>query len=372
MKSDYVQLLDATLQHLERLRAEGVGFVPVKPSTLAALAAPIKATPPSRPSAAAVSSPASTAAMPPAPASVARPSTVRPAPPRSAPAVPGGDAFESFESAQPVSTAPVPKPVAPVERPSFDATFESAVLPVNPPASKSTAPAVFSSPEALGPMPARLDAAAKEEAMRAMRQRVMACVRCPQLVATRRSVVFGEGNIHARLMFVGEAPGVDEDLQGEPFVGAAGGKLTQMIQAMGLARGDVFIANVLKCRPDTPVQVTGNRKPTSEEMSTCLPYLQEQIEVIQPEVVVALGATAVEGLFGQKQVFIGRVRGRWQTFRGIPVMPTYHPSYILRSENNRNESMLVKRAVWEDLLAVMERLQMPISAKQRGYFKKTG
>lgn len=203
--------------------------------------------------------------------------------------------------------------------------------------------------------------------MESLRERVQACVRCPNLVRARKSVVFGVGDVHARLMFVGEAPGVDEDAQGEPFVGAAGEKLTKIIQTMGLSRATVFIGNVLKCRPDTPGQVSGNRKPTPEEMATCLPYLHEQIELIQPEVIVALGATAVEGLFGQKQVFIGRLRGRWQTFRGIPVMPTFHPSYILR-----NETLQVKRQIWEDMLAVMERLQMPISDKQRRFFTVAG
>lgn len=373
MSSDYVQLLDATIRHLEKLRAEGVEFVPVKGATLAALAAPIKVAPAQRPSvhSPTAAPPRSVGAMPSAPPP--QPPVARPAAPRSLPTSSGEESFESFDSAVPVSDSES-RPVSSFGRPSFGNAsgdvFESSILPVTPTQPKAALAAALSSPETLAPLPPRLESTAKEDAMRALRQRVLACVRCPQLVATRRSVVFGEGDIHARLMFVGEAPGMDEDLQGEPFVGAAGGKLTQMIQAMGLTRAGVFIANVLKCRPDTPAQVTGNRKPTSAEMSTCLPYLQEQIELIQPEVIVALGATAVEGLFGQSQVFIGRVRGRWQPFRGISVMPTYHPSYILRSEENPAEAMKVKRMVWEDLLAVMERLQLPISTKQRGYFKK--
>lgn len=374
MSSDYVQLLDATLRHLEKLRAEGVEFIPVKAATLSALTAPIKAAPAQRSGiqsqTSSVSSASSVAALPPAPPAV---TTTRPPVARSVTASSGDDPFESFDSAAPVSDSGSkqgPSTGRPSLAHSSGEVFESSILPVTPTQPKGAPSQSLSSPETLAPLPARLEPAAKEDAMRALRQRVMACVRCPNLVATRRSVVFGEGNIHARLLFIGEAPGMDEDLQGEPFVGAAGSKLTQMIQAMGLTRQDVFIANVLKCRPDTPAQVTGNRKPTSAEMSTCLPYLQEQVELIQPEVIVALGATAVEGLFGQKQVFIGRVRGRWQPFRGIPVMPTYHPSYILRSEDNPAEAMKVKRMVWEDLLAAMERLQLPISAKQRGYFKK--
>jgi DNA polymerase len=164
-------------------------------------------------------------------------------------------------------------------------------------------------------------------------------------------------------MFVGEAPGADEDVKGEPFVGAAGQLLTRIIKAMGLSRETVYIANILKCRPDTPGQTSGNRKPTPEEMKTCLPYLLEQIRIIQPKVIVALGATAMEGLFGRPMP-ITRVRGHWQMFQGTPVMPTFHPSYLLR-----NQAPAVKRQVWEDMLQVLERLGLPISEKQRNYFK---
>jgi len=175
-------------------------------------------------------------------------------------------------------------------------------------------------------------------------------------------VVFGVGSAHARLMFVGEAPGADEDLQGEPFVGKAGQLLTRIIQTMGLTRETVYIANILKCRPDTPGQTSGNRKPTPAEMVTCLPYLLEQIDLIQPNVLVALGGTAVEGLFG-KMEGITRLRGRWLEFRGTPLMPTYHPAYLLR-----NQALAEKRKVWEDMLQVMARLGLPISEKQRGFF----
>ena len=165
-------------------------------------------------------------------------------------------------------------------------------------------------------------------------------------------------------MFVGEAPGADEDEQGEPFVGKAGQLLTKIIQATGLSRGDVYIANILKCRPDTPGQSAGNRKPTPEEMQTCIPYLHEQIDLIRPKVIIALGATAVEGLLG-KTVGITKLRGHWQTYRGTLLMPTYHPAYLLR-----NQAMSEKRRVWEDMLAAMEKLEMPISEKQRNFFLK--
>ena len=163
-------------------------------------------------------------------------------------------------------------------------------------------------------------------------------------------------------MFVGEAPGADEDLKGEPFVGRAGELLTRIIQTMGFQRSDVFIANVLKCRPNMPAGVSGNRPPTPEEMETCLPYLRKQIELIEPKIVVALGAVAMRGLFGKTEP-MGQMRGRWHTFGSIPVMPTYHPSYLLRAQ-----AISEKRRVWEDMLQVLERLGLPISEKQRNYF----
>ncbi|MDB6026968.1 MAG: polymerase, partial [Verrucomicrobiales bacterium] len=155
-----------------------------------------------------------------------------------------------------------------------------------------------------------------------------------------------------------------EDEQGEPFVGKAGQLLTKIIQTMGYARESIYIANILKCRPDMPAGEAGNRKPTPEEMNTCLPYLLEQIDLIQPKVIVALGGTAMEGLFG-KGLGITKLRGKWMTYRDIPTMPTYHPSYLLR-----NQALSEKRNVWEDMLEVLERLGKPISDKQRGYFLK--
>ena len=202
----------------------------------------------------------------------------------------------------------------------------------------------------------------KSAAFAELQKRALSCVKCPHLVKSRTQVVFGVGNPEAELMFVGEAPGADEDEQGEPFVGRAGQLLTKIIQATGLSRADVYIANILKCRPDTPGQSAGNRKPTPDEMATCIPYLHEQIDLIKPKVLVALGATAVEGLLG-KTLGITKLRGNWQTYRGMPLMPTYHPEYLLR-----NQAMSEKRKVWEDMLAVMEKLEMPISEKQRNYF----
>ena len=215
---------------------------------------------------------------------------------------------------------------------------------------------------ALNPQPSTLNSA-KAQAIAELRTRAMQCLKCPHLASTRTQVVFGVGNIDAELMFVGEGPGADEDLQGEPFVGLAGQLLTRMIKAMGLVREDVYIANVLKCRPDMPAGSSGNRKPTPEEMQTCIPYLHAQIDLIQPKVLVALGGTAVEGLLGKSGIM--KLRGQWQTYRGLPLMPTFHPAYLLRNQSNAE-----KRKVWEDLMAVMEKLALPISDKQRGYFLK--
>ncbi len=200
--------------------------------------------------------------------------------------------------------------------------------------------------------------------MAELRARVIPCIKCPNLASSRTQVVFGVGDIHAQLMFVGEAPGADEDEQGEPFIGKAGQLLTKIIQAMALSRETVYIANILKCRPDTPGQTAGNRKPTPAEMETCKPYLLEQIRIIQPRAIVALGATAIDGLLGKTEG-ISKLRGSWQEFQGIPLMPTYHPAYLLR-----NQALSEKRKVWEDMLLVMEKLGMPISEKQRNFFLK--
>jgi uracil-DNA glycosylase family 4 len=202
----------------------------------------------------------------------------------------------------------------------------------------------------------------KHEKFRQLEQTTLACRKCPHLAAFRHQVVFGVGNPDAELMFVGEAPGADEDLQGEPFVGRAGELLTRIIQTMGFSRGEVYIANVLKCRPDMPPGSSGNRPPTAEEMATCLPYLREQIALIQPKLMVALGGVAMRGLLGANQP-MRALRGRWHQFAGIPVMPTFHPSYLLR-----NQSLTEKRKVWEDMLLVLERLKRPITERQRNFF----
>jgi DNA polymerase len=202
----------------------------------------------------------------------------------------------------------------------------------------------------------------KAELLEPIRELVQACMKCAHLACSRTQTVFGVGNPDADLMFIGEAPGVDEDRQGEPFVGRAGQLLTKILKAMNFAREDVYIANILKCRPNTPPGSFGNRVPTPMEMQTCRPYLVEQIEVIQPKVLVALGAVAVEGLLGTRGT-MRELRGRWHAYNGIPLMITYHPAYLLR-----NQAPSEKRKVWEDMLQVLERLDRPITERQRNYF----
>jgi len=223
--------------------------------------------------------------------------------------------------------------------------------------------AVFVGETSASPIGRRLqEARHKAELLASVRERVGACTKCAHLACSRTQTVFGVGNPDADLMFIGEAPGADEDQQGEPFVGRAGQLLTRILKAMNFAREDVYIANILKCRPDMPAGSFGNRPPTPKEMQTCRPYLVEQIDIIQPSVLVALGAVAVEGLLGTRAA-MRELRGRWQTYNNIPLMITYHPAYLLR-----NQAPSEKRKVWEDMLQVMERLERPISERQRNYF----
>ncbi len=221
---------------------------------------------------------------------------------------------------------------------------------------------IQAAPTAPPPAPARAALGSKVALLAEVQARVAPCTKCPHLARSRTQTVFGVGNPDADLMFIGEAPGADEDAQGEPFVGRAGQLLTKIIKAMGFDRTDVYIANVLKCRPDMPRGSFGNRPPTPAEMQTCLPFLAEQIGIIQPKVLVALGATAVEGLLGTRGP-MHSMRGRWHEHHETPLMITYHPSYLLR-----NQSPTEKRKVWEDMLQVLERLERPISEKQRNYF----
>jgi len=183
---------------------------------------------------------------------------------------------------------------------------------------------------------------------------VAACTKCG-LSTTRTQTVFARGNPEARLCFVGEAPGADEDAQGLPFVGRAGQLLDKMIGAMGLDPAkDVYVCNILKCRPP------GNRRPEPEEMAACFPYLNEQLALVRPRVIVALGNTAVAALLETK-LGITKLRGQWKLYRSVLVMPTYHPSYLLRPSPQQIEA---KRQAWEDLQLVMKELGLELPRRK--------
>jgi uracil-DNA glycosylase family 4 len=246
-----------------------------------------------------------------------------------------------------------------------------------PPASGTSGPLVPAAPPPPPPPPVLAAAprppieivgSTKQEKWNHLRDRVLNDPECRKHVRPGKKVVLGVGSLDARIMFVGEAPGGEEEIQGEPFVGPAGQLLTKMIQAMGLLRSDVYIGNIMNWRPEMELSASGeqfgNRPPTAEEMAYCLPHLRAQIDIVAPGYLVALGATAAQGLLGPGAFkALGEVRGRWKDFQGRPLMITYHPSYILR--NNSNKS---KRLIWEDLLQVMDRAELPVSDKQRGYF----
>lgn len=205
-----------------------------------------------------------------------------------------------------------------------------------------------------------------EEKLAALRAMAETWEPALSMASLRKTMVFAVGNPQASLMFVGEAPGAEEEKLREPFVGPAGQKLTAIIKAMGLDRPQVYISNICKFRPAMDNQGSGNRKPAPEEMRACLPFVLTEISLIAPKVIVALGATAAEGLGIPGSV--GGLRGKFHNTQGIPTMVTYHPSYLLREEK-MGDGIRAKRQVWEDMLKVMEKLELPISAKQRGYFQ---
>jgi uracil-DNA glycosylase len=202
----------------------------------------------------------------------------------------------------------------------------------------------------LAPLPeSRVAPAHKAEALGAIQEDIGDCTRCPLAYAGRRTIVFGDGDANARLMFVGEGPGADEDTSGIPFVGKAGQLLNNMIQAMGLKREQVYIANIVKCRPPA------NRVPEPVEANTCDQFLLQQIDVVQPQVVVALGATAAMYLLGVKQS-LSALRGRWHRCRGAKLVVTYHPAFLLRDPRMKSEA-------WKDLQMVMAEMGLKAPAK---------
>ena len=191
----------------------------------------------------------------------------------------------------------------------------------------------------------------RAERLKVLQQSIVGCTLC-RLHEQRTQTVFSRGTGSSGICFVGEGPGADEDEQGFPFVGKAGQLLDRMIMAMGLSRDEVYVCNIVKCRPPD------NRKPAPEEMATCKPYLEKQLDLLQPEVIVALGATAVEGLLGISEG-ITRMRGKWKLYRGnIPVMPTFHPAYLLRNPP-------AKHPVWEDMCEVLRHMGKPVPGRAK-------
>jgi uracil-DNA glycosylase family 4 len=306
--------LTALTEELRRLKAAGTKSIAVSDETMAALHKAVKAR-------ASIASNAAASAKEPAPSrsgSIALPAEK----PRQVPAAPA-----------------------------------KVVAEVPEPAESFPAPVAFTIPEGT-----------KSARMTALREHILNDAVCRARVRPGKKIVVGVGSLDARIMFVGEAPGAEEELQGEPFVGPAGQLLTKMIGAMGLQRSDVYIGNIMNWRPEMPLDASGvqygNRPPSEGELRYCLPYLRAQIEIVNPDLLVALGTTAAQGLLGYGSFkALSEVRGRWTDFAGKPLMITYHPSYILRNQSNRS-----KRMIWEDLLHVMERAGLPISEKQRTFF----
>jgi uracil-DNA glycosylase len=245
-------------------------------------------------------------------------------------------AVERVVEPLPVKAVPAPVIAAPVvpSRPDF----------LEPPIAKLV------SFDNLVPLPeVRVVAAGKADALRAIQEEIGDCTRCPLAYAGRRKIVFADGDPNARLMFVGEGPGADEDASGVPFVGKAGQLLNNMIGAMGLKREEVYIANIVKCRPPA------NRAPEPVEANTCSQFLLRQIDVVQPQVIVALGATAATYLLGVKQSLVS-LRGKWHGCRGAKLAVTYHPAFLLRDPRQKGEA-------WKDLQMVMAEMGLKGAGK---------
>jgi uracil-DNA glycosylase, family 4 len=315
-------VLQAISEELARLKAEGEQVVSVSEEALAGLRALVKARVPADIPAAGSAAPRDSASR----------GTGSPAA--------SGAILSAFDASAPKKTT------GPVVR----------LAPAAPAAATLPPPPVVVLPEG--------DKATRYAALREMATTHPVCL---ANVRPGKKAVLGVGPLDAKIFFVGEAPGAEEEVKGEPFVGPAGQLLTKMIGAMGLKREQVYIGNIMCWRPQMPTppgaEQIGNRPPTPEEMAFCLPFLRASIEIVQPELLVALGGTAAQGLLGEKFTTLGAARSKWHDFAGKPLMVTYHPSYLLRNGSNR-----AKRMVWEDLLKVMERAGLPISEKQRNYF----
>lgn len=308
MIDDPAEALDILLEELKRQKAAGVRRVSITADSLAALK--------------------SLAGSPVAPAAIPTPA--------------------------PAKAAPVPAPARPVAAPAT-----APVRPVTPAAPK---PAVVVSAAPIPDAPIfTLAAGTKAERMQALRQLVDACVETKKHLTAPQRPLLGHGSLEAKVVFVGEAPTIGEMEAGQAFAGESGELLQKILSAAAINQADCYFAPVMVWRPEPPTQY-GKRPPTARELAFNLPYLRAQIDVISPRVVVALGAQAFEALHGRTPT-ITQARGQWFDLGGVPLLATFHPNYLLHSP-----SASAKRTVWEDFLLLMEKLGLPISEKQRGFF----
>jgi uracil-DNA glycosylase len=243
---------------------------------------------------------------------------------------------------------------------------KSAVTPPPVPAAESASAPAVSAPASLPAVALKLEPAgsSKIDKLAALRRQAENWTPSRTLGTLREKMVFSTGNPDSRVMFIGEAPGYHEEREGEPFVGPAGQKLNDILKAMGLSRSEVYLSTIVKFRPATARQTTNNRPATADELTSGMPIVRAEIEIVQPSCIVALGETTAQGLLGQSGT-IATLRDAWHSFEGIPVRITYHPSYLLQTGGSSTQT---KRFLWEDMLAVMENLSLPISDKQRGFF----
>jgi len=264
--------------------------------------------------------------------------------------------LKALAGAPVASPAPVPSAMAKSAPVAAAAARPPAPTPVAPkPAAVTTTPVIADAPIFT------LPAGTKAERMQALRQLADACVETKKHLTGSHRALLGHGSLDAKVVFVGEAPSLEEMEAGKAFAGASGELLQKILGAAAISPADYYLAPVMVWRPEPPTQY-GKRPPTARELAFNLPYLRAQIDVVAPRIVVALGAQAFEALHGRTPS-ITQARGQWFDLSGVPLMPTYHPNYLLH-----NPSASAKRAVWEDFLLVMEKLGLPISEKQRGFF----
>lgn len=274
-----------------------------------------------------------------------------------------GSPLKTESSALQALVQTVAPQVPPVVAKSRAADVPAETLVVRPVALPSQFDAAQATPPLLSfpVLPVEVDDGGLADRLDALKAKVLGCAQCANLAARRKQVFFGEGNVGAQLMFVAEVPGEDE---AHCFAGEEGLLFDKILKAMALTRADVYLASTLNCRPETLPGRDKPRAPSTEELGRCLPYLAAQIALVKPKVIVALGAGVMRALFGATQT-AAALRSRWHELQGVPVMPTFPLSYLIS-----NTGIAEKRKVWEDLLQVLERLNYPISAAQRGFFTK--